>query len=156
MCRARGSDAITVARSRAIRRTWSLSGPVTRYCNGQPTGGPKLERRDARDDVGKLLGERLLELRLQPLARVDVLRDDHELRKERIGELDVEREDEPDRAAADVGAVVVDVRVVLQERLEALRLLLGRKDRSILPERHVDRQLGPVGRREKLSRHKPR
>ena len=117
--------------------------------------GTQLERGDARDDIGKLLGEGLLELRLQPLARVNVLSDDHELREERIGELDVERQDEPDRAAADVGAVVVDLRVILQERLEALRLLLGRKDRSILPKRHIDRQLGPVGRREKLSRHKP-
>ena len=114
---------------------------------------PELERRDAADDVGELLGQQLLELHLQPFARLDVLGDDHELGEERVGELDVERQDEADRAATDVGAVVVDVGVVLQQRLQALDVRLGRVDRRVLPQRHVHRQLGPVGRREELLRH---
>ena len=39
-CRVRGSVPTTLARSSAMRRTSSGSGPDTRYCSGQPTGGP--------------------------------------------------------------------------------------------------------------------
>ena len=31
---------MTSARRSAIARTWERSGPLTRYCTGQPTGGP--------------------------------------------------------------------------------------------------------------------
>jgi hypothetical protein len=40
MRRALGSVATTCASLSAISRTWSMSGPLTRYCTGQPTGGP--------------------------------------------------------------------------------------------------------------------
>jgi hypothetical protein len=61
-------------------------------------------------------------LRLQTLARLEVLGHDHELAEERIGELHVERQDEADRAAADVGAVVVDVGVFTQDFFQPLDL----------------------------------
>ena len=40
MRRVSGLVAITWASPSAISRTWSMSGPLTRYCTGQPTGGP--------------------------------------------------------------------------------------------------------------------
>ena len=35
-----GSRPSTSASRSAIDRTWERSGPLTRYCTGQPTGGP--------------------------------------------------------------------------------------------------------------------
>ena len=36
----RGPTPITSATLKAIARTWSGSGPLTRYWSGHPTGGP--------------------------------------------------------------------------------------------------------------------
>ena len=71
----------------------------------------ELERRDARHGVRELLGQQLLEPACEPLARLEVLGHDHDWVKKSFGELDVERQVEADRAAADVGAPVRDVRV---------------------------------------------
>ena len=39
-----GLDAITAWTSRAISRTFCVSGPTTRNCTGKPTGGPSSRR----------------------------------------------------------------------------------------------------------------
>ena len=77
---------------------------------------PELERRDAADDARKIVGQNLLELLPQPLARGDILGDDHRLREEVVRQLDVERQIEADRAAADIGAPARDVGIVLRAR----------------------------------------
>ena len=84
-------------------------------------GRSELERRDAPDHVGKLLGEQLLQAVVDALSLLEALGDDHQLREERVRELHVERQVEADRAAADVGAPVVDVLVLGERRLEPLR-----------------------------------
>ncbi len=107
-----------------MRRTSSLSGPDTRYCSGQPTGGPSSSGETRDIDLRELLSKRLLESLLQPLARLEILRNDHELREERIRELHVQREDEADRAASHIRAEVIDVGVGLHDRFESLHLCL--------------------------------
>ncbi len=86
----------------AKSRAWSMVLPVTRYWTGQPTGGPSSQPGDAAGE-GVHPGDGLLELRLDPGARLEVLRDDHHLRDEVVVALDVERQIEADRAAADIG-----------------------------------------------------
>ena len=130
-----------------------LVGPADPVLQRPADRRSQLERRDARDDLGKLLGERLLELLLQPLARREVPGDDDELPEERIGELDVQRQDEADRTAPDVAAEVVDVLVALEQPLEALHDGFGRVDRRVLAQRQVDRELRAIGRREELLRN---
>ena len=39
-CLLRASEATISAKRKAISRTSFTSGPLTRYCTGQPTGGP--------------------------------------------------------------------------------------------------------------------
>ena len=73
-------------------------GPADPVLHGPADRRAKLERRDARDDAGQLLRQRLFELRMQAFARRDVLGDDDGLGKEVIGQLDVERQVEADRA----------------------------------------------------------
>ena len=114
---------------------------------------PKLERRHARDRARQLLGQRLLQLGVQPVARRDVLGDHHSLREEVVGELDVEGQVEADRAAPDIGAPARDVGIVLQHGVELGGGVLAGEDRGVLRQRQVDDQLGAVGGREELPRH---
>ena len=82
---------------------------------------PELERRDPRDRARKVLGQHLLQLGLQPLARVDILGDDHRLGEELVRQLDVQRQVEADRALADIGAPALDVGVAREHAHRAAR-----------------------------------
>jgi hypothetical protein len=93
-------------------------GPTDAILHGPTDRRPKLERRHPRNRARQLLGQRLLELGVQPIARRNILGDHHDLREEIIGELDVERQVEADRAASDIGAPARDVGIVLQHRVE--------------------------------------
>ena len=59
-------------------------------------------------------------LRLDPLARLDVLGDDDDLGEGFVRQLRVEAEPEARRALADIGRVGRDVLVVLQQRFGLL------------------------------------
>ena len=121
---ARSSAATICASRKAISRTSFTSGPLTRYCTGHPTGGPSSSGTMRRHRAGKFVLQHALELGAQPLAGGDVLGDHHELAEEIVGQLDAEREIEPDRAASDIGAPALDIGIVLEHRIE-----LGRRDR---------------------------
>ena len=77
-------------------------------------GRAEPQRRDPADHAREILRERRLEPRLQPLARCHVLGDDDRLGEEVVRQLDVERQIEADRAAADIGAPVLDVGIALK------------------------------------------
>ena len=98
ICRASGSVAITCARSNAIARTWSMSGPLTRYCTGQPTGGPSSSGEIRLTTPGNSSASSCSSLRLQALPGGDVLGDDDRLREEIVRQLHVQRQVEADRA----------------------------------------------------------
>ena len=74
-----------------------MSGPLTRTA---PASRPaaQLERGGAADRFREFFRQHLVQLRLQPLAGVDVLGDDHRLREEVVRQLDVKRQVEADRA----------------------------------------------------------
>ena len=86
-------------------------------------------------------------------ANFESFRDYDALRKEVIRELLVERQVEPDSAAADIERPVFDIRVGLQYFLEIINHLARCVDRRPLRERQVDKQLGTVGAREELLLH---
>ena len=114
---------------------------------------PEFERRNTADHVRELLVEHLAEPLLQPLARGDVLRDQHDLAEERIGQLHVQRQVEADGAAPDVAAPALDVRILGEDRVEPLDGCFGGEDRGVLRQPQIDQQLDAVGRREELPRH---
>ena len=115
---------------------------------------PELERGDPRDRGREILGQHLLELGLQPLARVDVLGDDHRLGEEVVRQLDVERQVEADRAPADIGAPALDVVDRFASIASSCSAVgLAGVDRGVVRQRQIDHQLGPVGGREELLRH---
>ena len=96
----------------------------------------EFERRDAPDHFGKLFQEQAFQTRLQALAGIDVLRYDHRLSEEGIGQLNVEGQIEADRALTDIGAPAFDFRrevgIVPQKLLEAVHETFGRMDRGVL------------------------
>ena len=92
-----------------------------------------------------------LELDPEPLARRNVLGDDHRLGEEVVRQLDVEGQIEADGAATHIGAPARDIRIVLEDGIEAAGHGLAGKDRGILRQAEVDEQLGPVGRRERTA-----
>jgi hypothetical protein len=114
---------------------------------------PELQRHDAAHGAGEIVLQHALELGAQPLAGDDVLGHDHELAEEVVGQLDAERQIEPDRAAPDIGAPAFDIRVGAKDGIELGRAIAAGKDRRILRQSQIDQKLRPVGRREKLSRH---
>ena len=114
---AAGHDLGQVERDRAHLRG---SGPLTRYCTGQPTGGPSSSGETRATTLGNCSASAFSSLALQPLAGRDVLGDDHRLGEEVVGELDVERQVEADGTAADIGAPARDVRVTLAVSLPTM------------------------------------
>ena len=62
-----------------------MSGPLTRYCTGQPTGGPSSSGDIRETTLGNSSGQLLLQLGAQPLARGHVLGDDDGLAKKSLG-----------------------------------------------------------------------
>ena len=93
---------------------------------------PELERIDPADDAGKLVGQDLFQLRREPLARRHILGDDHRLGEEIVRQLDIERQIEADRAAADIGAPALDIRIVLEHGVEAAGHGFAGIDRGVL------------------------
>ena len=83
----RASEATIWASWKAISRTSFTSGPLTRYCTGQPTGGPSSSGDGSGHRAREIVPQHRLELRAQPLAGGDILGDDHELAEEIVGEL---------------------------------------------------------------------
>ena len=114
---------------------------------------PELQRNGSGHRAREIVPQHALELHAQPLAGGDVLGDDHELAEEIVGELDAERQIEPDRAAPDIGAPALDIRVGAKDGIEPGRAIAAGVDRRILRQSQIDQKLRPVGRREKLSRH---
>ena len=96
-----------------------------RYCNGQPDRRSHFERRDARDQPGELLVERLLQLGPHELALLEAFGHHDRLGEEVVRQLHVERQVEAHRALADIEAPMVDVRIALEQCLEAFDLGLG-------------------------------
>ena len=88
-------------------------------------------------------------------ARLVVLGHHDKLGEVRERQLLRDEKKEPGRAAADVGGVVQHLPVLCQDFLEALRGGFGFGKARSFRKPHVDDQLGPVGEREELSRHKP-
>jgi hypothetical protein len=98
-----------------------------------------------RDKVREFIGERVLNLRLDPLALLQSLGDDNRLAEKVIGQLNVERQIETDGTLPDIGAPVVHVLIALEKLVQPGCGFLGRVDRSVLGQLQVDDQLGPVG-----------
>src|SRR5690606_12507120 len=71
-------------------------------------------------------GEHLVEFGLQSVASLQILGHDDELGDEVIVELNVEREIEADRSAADVARIACDILVPVDKALDAVDLLPGR------------------------------
>ena len=85
---------------------------MTRNCTGYPTGGPNTKRSTrVRASGMRAVGERLFEPRLDPLARLQVLGDDDDLREVRVRQHRIEPEPEARRALPDIARVGHDVRI---------------------------------------------
>jgi hypothetical protein len=76
---------------------------------------------DARHDFGKILSQNLFELGMEPFARLDVLRHDHDLGEEVVRQLHIERQVEANGALSDIGAPAADVGIALKHLVEAFR-----------------------------------
>ena len=126
-------------------------GPMTRNCTGKPTGGPKLKRSTrTRAALKRALGDRRLDPRLDPLARLDVLGDDDDLREGLVGLHRQQAEPEARRALADIGGVGARCPHRPRSALRLARGLLRRLDRAALGEPHFEEQFGPLGQRKEL------
>ena len=93
-----------------MSRTVSTSGPLTRYCTGQPTGGPSSSGETRPTASGNCSASSFSSRGCRRSRAGEVLRDDHGLGEEGVRQLHVERQVEADRAAADIGAPARDVR----------------------------------------------
>ena len=124
---------------------------MTRNCTGKPTGGPKLKRsRRTRAALSAPLATAASIARLDPLARLDVLGDDDDLREGLVGLHGLQAEPEARRTLADIGGVASRVLVAGEQRFRFPRDLLGRLDRAALGEPQFEEQLGPLRHREEL------
>ena len=115
----------------------------------------QLERINSGIETGEFRVERLLQTRPDDFALRNALGDDDRLREIVVGQLHVQRQIETDRPLPDIETVVVDVRVVLQQRLEPLDFVLGRVNRRVLRQVEIDDQLRPVRGREELLLDEP-
>ena len=85
--------------------------------HGEADRRAEIEAVDAHARFGqRAVVDRLLQPRLDPLARLDVLGDDHDLGEGLVRQLRIEAEPEARRALADIGRVGRDVLVVLEQR----------------------------------------
>ena len=100
--------------------------------------------------VRLLVGQRLLQPRLDALALLQSFGDDHELREEVVGELDIERQIEANGALSDVCTPMVDVLIICQKLFQLGRDVRCCVDRRAFRELQVDEKLGAVRRREEL------
>ncbi len=140
-----------------MSRSWVGSGPSTRYCTGQPTGGPSSSGETRPTTCGNCSASSCFEPRLQAFSGLDVVGDDDRLGKERVGQLHVQRQVEADRALTDVGAPAFDLGgelgVFAQDLFELIDQALGGMDRGVLRQAQVDDQFRAIRGREELPRH---
>ena len=86
-----------------------------------PDRGAEVEAVDPHPRLGeRTVGDGLLQPRLDPLAGVGVLGQDHDLGERRVRQLRVQAQPEADAALADIGRLVEDVGVALEQRLGLL------------------------------------
>ena len=138
----------------ATARTLSPSGPMTRNCTGKPTGGPKFSRSMRRRASGiTFCGDEPFEPRLQPLARLGVLGHHHDEREALVRQDGVQGQEEARRAFADIGRVVLEVGVALDERFRLLGGGFGDADGRALRHADLDEELRPRRGREELLLH---
>src|SRR5882724_8234022 len=104
---------MTAESLKAISRTRTGSGPLTRYCSGQPTGGPNSSAERRLTTPGNFSikrGSRRLRSRSRASRAPS---DDDRLGKEIVGKLHVQRHIKPDGSLSDIACPVVDIGVVL-------------------------------------------
>ena len=122
--------------------------------DGEADRRTEIEAVDAHPRLGqRAVVDRLLQPRLDALARLDVFGDDDDLGKGFVRQLRVEAEPEPRRALADIGGVGRDVLVVLQQRFRGLDRLLGDAERGAFGQAQLQEQFRPLGQREELLLH---
>ena len=102
------SDRLGGAESSA--RAASGVAALTRYCNGQPTGGPissgEIRVVRSANSVSSAFCSRALD----DFALVEALGDDHRFGEIVVGQLHIERQVEAERTLPDIEALVLDVR----------------------------------------------
>jgi hypothetical protein len=67
--------------------------------------------------------EHTFELRPEPFAGRDILRNYDELTEEIVGKLDIKRQIKSDRAASDIGAPFLDIRILAEDLIELGRAI---------------------------------
>ena len=135
----------------ATARTLSPSGPSTRNCTGKPTGGPKFSRSMRRRASGITFSrDKPFEPRLQPLARLGVLGHHDDEREALVRQHGVQGQEEARRAFADIGRVVLEIRIALDEGFGLLGGGLGDADGRALRHTDLDEELRPRRSREEL------
>ena len=138
---------------RAIARTCAMSGPLTLYCTGHPTGGPSSSGETRATTLGSCSASSFSSLACSRSRAATSLAMIDDLRKEVVGQLDVERKVEADCAASDIGAPTRDVGIALEHGVEFGRGRIAGEDRGVLRQGEIDDEFGAVGCREKLPRH---
>ena len=124
---------------------------MTLNCTGKPTGGPKLKRSTrTRACAQRAFGDGRLDVCLHPLARLDVPRDDDDLRERLIGLHRLQAEPEARRALPDIGRVGRGVGIAGDDRFGLFRRLFAGPDRGALGKPQLEKQLGTFGEREEL------
>src|SRR3974390_3345150 len=94
--------------------------------DGKADGGPEVEWVDAHARLRqRSISNGLFQPRLDPLARLDVLRQDDDLGEGFVWELWIEPQPEAGRALPDIGCVGRNVRIVLQQGLGLFHRLEG-------------------------------
>ena len=122
--------------------------------HGKADRRPEVEPIDAHPRrAQRAVGDRRLDPRLDPLARLDVLGDDDDLGEGFVRLHRLQAEPEPRRALADVGRVARRVLVARDQLFGFARDLFGRADRAALGEPQFEEQLGPLRQREELLLH---
>ena len=95
------------ARSRAPR---AMSGPLTRYCTGQPTGGPSSSGETRATTLGNSSASSFSSFACSRSRAATSLATITAWAKKSLGSCTFERQVEADRAAPDIGAPALDVR----------------------------------------------
>ena len=99
------------------------------------------------DDV---VGNQPFEAGLEPLARLRPLGHHDDEREVLVRQHGIERQEESRRAFADIGRVVLEVRVALDERFRLLCRRFGDTNGGAFRQADLDEELRPRRRREEL------
>ena len=122
--------------------------------HGEADGRAEIEAVDAHACLRQhAIGDRVLDFRLDALARLDALGDDDDLGKGFVRKLRVEAEPEARRALPDIGRIGADVLVVLEQRFGLLHRLFGDVEGGAFRQPQLQEQFGPLGQREELLLH---